>query len=170
MEARMDIQFENGQSMTQIATLCFVVHQGNVLLMRKKRGFGQGKIIAPGGRIEAGEHIHDTAVREVLEETGIRPIEPEKRGEIRFYFGQEEEPDWIVHVFLAERHQGAAKETEEGTPYWHNINNLPYDEMWIDDIYWVPLLLDGKKFSATFFFDKDVKNILNYKIVEDGSI
>ena len=151
--------------MTKIATLCFVVSNGNVLLMRKKRGFGQGKIIAPGGRIENHEALHETAVREVLEETGIRPIEPEKRGELHFYFGQREKQDWIVHVFLAERHEGTAKETAEGTPYWHNINNLPYDEMWIDDAYWLPLLFDGKRFSAKFFFDKDVKNILDYEII-----
>ena len=60
--------------MTKIATLCFVVSNGNVLLMRKKRGFGQGKIIAHGGRIENDETLRETAVLEVLEETGIRPI------------------------------------------------------------------------------------------------
>ncbi len=155
--------------MTKIATLCFVVNNGKVLLMRKKRGFGQGKIVAPGGHVEQGEELHETAVREVFEETGVRPINPEKYGELYFYFGQNERPDWTVHVFLAERHEGMAIETAEAIPHWYNKDELPYDEMWIDDVYWVPLLLGGKKFSATFFFDKDVKNILKHEIKE-GSV
>ena len=37
------------------ATLIFVRQDDQVLLIRKKRGLGAGKINAPGGRIEAGE-------------------------------------------------------------------------------------------------------------------
>ncbi len=37
------------------ATLCFVRRENEVLLIRKKRGLGAGKINGPGGRIEPGE-------------------------------------------------------------------------------------------------------------------
>ena len=156
------------QSMTKIATLCLVINNGKILLMRKKRGFGHGKIVAPGGHVE-NETLQEAATREVFEETGIMPINPEKYGEIYFYFGQEEEPDWIVHIFLAEKFEGVEKETAEGIPKWHDKDNIPYDDMWADDIHWVPLLLQCKKFTATFFFDKDVKNILKHEIKE-GSV
>jgi hypothetical protein len=36
-------------------TLLFVVAGGRILLIRKKRGLGAGKINGPGGRIEDGE-------------------------------------------------------------------------------------------------------------------
>jgi hypothetical protein len=38
-----------------LATLLFVVQGGQVLLIRKKRGLGAGKINGPGGRLEPGE-------------------------------------------------------------------------------------------------------------------
>jgi 8-oxo-dGTP diphosphatase len=49
------------------ATLVFVVKDGRILLIRKKRGLGAGKINAPGGRLEAGEAPIEGAVREVQE-------------------------------------------------------------------------------------------------------
>ena len=60
----------------EFATLLFVVRNGEILLMRKKRGLGAGKINGPGGRIEAGESSLDAAVRETREELGIVPISP----------------------------------------------------------------------------------------------
>jgi len=35
--------------------LCFLLRDGEVLLIRKKRGFGAGKINGVGGRIEPSE-------------------------------------------------------------------------------------------------------------------
>ena len=37
------------------ATLLFVVQDRRILLMRKKRGLGAGKINGPGGKLDSGE-------------------------------------------------------------------------------------------------------------------
>ena len=37
---------------TERAALCFVVTGGRVLLIRKKRGLGAGKVNGPGGRLD----------------------------------------------------------------------------------------------------------------------
>ena len=57
------------------ATLLFVIRDGEVLLIRKKRGLGAGKINGPGGRIEAGESPLEAAIREVQEEVGVTPTD-----------------------------------------------------------------------------------------------
>ena len=44
------------------ATLLFVVRDGQVLLIRKKRGLGAGKVNAPGGRLDDGEMPAEAAV------------------------------------------------------------------------------------------------------------
>lgn len=44
----------------------------NILLIRRAHEPAKGKISLPGGRLELGESLADAAVREVLEETGIR--------------------------------------------------------------------------------------------------
>lgn len=38
-----------------LATLMFVVQKGRILLIRKKRGIGAGKVNGPGGKFEPGE-------------------------------------------------------------------------------------------------------------------
>lgn len=47
-------------------------------------------------------------------------------------------------------------------PKWFKIKDIPYDNMFINDKYWLPLVLDGKKIKAFFEFDEDF-NILDYK-------
>ncbi len=41
----------------QPATLCYLLRPGDeeVLLIRKKRGLGEGKFVGPGGKVEDGE-------------------------------------------------------------------------------------------------------------------
>ena len=46
-----------------VATLLFVIRRGEVLLIRKLRGLGAGKINAPGGRLEPGETPAEADVR-----------------------------------------------------------------------------------------------------------
>ena len=39
------------------ATLMFIVKDGRILLIEKKRGLGAGKINGPGGKIDPGEEL-----------------------------------------------------------------------------------------------------------------
>jgi len=58
------------------ATLLFVVRDGQILLIRKKRGLGAGKINGPGGKFEKGETPLACALRETQEELEIEAILP----------------------------------------------------------------------------------------------
>ena len=59
------------------ATLLFIVRDGEILLIRKKRGLGAGKINGPGGKIDPGETARQCAVREVEEELLITATDPQ---------------------------------------------------------------------------------------------
>jgi len=48
-----------------------VREDGDVLLVRMTYGASLGKLMIPGGHADADEHLPDTAVREVREETGL---------------------------------------------------------------------------------------------------
>ena len=54
-----------------LATLMFVVQKGRILLIRKKRGIGAGKVNGPGGKFEPGETALQCVLREVREELQI---------------------------------------------------------------------------------------------------
>jgi 8-oxo-dGTP diphosphatase len=142
------------------ATLLFVVRDEQVLLIRKKRGLGAGKINGPGGRIHAGEAPLVAAVREVQEELCITPHDISEHGELSFQFV--DGYSIHVHVFRAASFHGEPTETEEAIPLFHALDDLPYDEMWADDRHWLPLLLDGRRFSGRFIFDGDA--MLDYAI------
>jgi len=65
----------------QDATLCHPVVDGELLLIRKQRGVGEGKLVGPGGKVEDGETPREAARREVREELRVDPIGLAKRGE-----------------------------------------------------------------------------------------
>lgn len=150
--------------MTTNATLCYVLKDDKILLIKKKRGVGQGFWNGPGGRIEPGEGVKDCAVREVKEEIGIDVLNPEIIGEMDFYFGKDH--FMKVHVLKTDMFQGSETETDEAEPKWFPISELPFHEMWPDDELWMPLMLDNRKFKGVFFFDDEGKNLLNYELTE----
>jgi 8-oxo-dGTP diphosphatase len=143
------------------ATLLFVVRDGQVLLIHKKRGLGAGKINGPGGRIEPGESPRDAAIREVEEELLVTPLDVNEAGELFFQFTD----GLSIHgyVFRAGTCRGEPQETDEATPVWADRNRLPYDRMWEDDRYWVPLMLKGTPFRGYFLFDGD--RMLDHRLV-----
>ncbi len=148
-------------------TICYLIREGQALLLQKARGFGKGKWNAPGGKLIQDESPEACAKREVLEETGLKPLELTPHGKLDFYFGQEEEPDWIVHVFSSRNFEGNLKNSVEGSVRWFRIEALPYEEMWADDVAWVPLLLLGKQFQGRFYFDSQAERLLHYFLIED---
>ena len=62
------------------ASLCLLLREGEILLARKKRGFGVGKWNGAGGKPEPGEPIERTAIRETEEELGVHPARSPPRG------------------------------------------------------------------------------------------
>ena len=151
------------------ATLCFAlrhdpVHQ--ILLGRKKRGFGKGKLNGIGGKIEPGERPLDCILREVQEEVGIElhPSSVQEMGQITFRFPFHPDYDHYVHVFLATEWHGEPTETPEMAPEWFNVDDIPYSEMWQDDAHWLPRVLAGEHIRATFIFGADNETLTDWEI------
>jgi 8-oxo-dGTP diphosphatase len=143
------------------ATLLFVIVDRKVLLIRKKRGLGAGKINGPGGKLDAGETPQQCALREVSEELCIDAINPKSRGELRFQFI--DGYSIHVHVFVADQYRGEPTETDEAIPLWYDIADVPYTEMWADDRVWLPAVLEGSGVDGRFTFDGD--KLLEYDVV-----
>ena len=137
----------------QTATLIFVIRDGQILLIRKKRGLGAGKINGPGGRIDPGETPAQCAVREAQEELHITPLDVKPCGELFFQFAD----GFKLHgyVFLAHAFEGTPPETDEALPIWAPLDRIPYHEMWADDRYWLPFMLADHSFTGRFLFKDD---------------
>jgi 8-oxo-dGTP diphosphatase len=147
-----DIDWPNWRA-HDVATLLFIHDAERVLLIRKKRGLGAGKINAPGGRLEPGETPEQAAIREVEEEVCVTPLGVSPRGALRFEFTDGYRLH--AHLFVASGFRGSPTETDEAVPLWFPLASLPFDQMWADDALWLPHVLAGRGVVGRFVFDGD---------------
>ena len=165
-----------------INTLCFPVvpEEQKILLGLKKRGFGKGYWNGFGGKLNPRETAEQGAIRELYEECGMKTRAPLcKCALLHFQFADVNTNDAQGHVYLYQlphkRRKFAQKEkpvvglgeleptgelgelepveSEEMRPQWFSYGEIPYANMWEDDILWLPHVLAGKWVEASFAFD-----------------
>lgn len=150
--------------MRKLLTLCIIHQHPKILLGLKKRGFGMGRWNGFGGKVSSSETIENAAKRELQEEAGIKVERLDKVGVLEFEF--KGDPEILeVHIFKSDNFSGEPIESEEMKPQWFDINEIPFEKMWPDDEYWLPLFLKGKKFKGRFLFGKS-DAILEYELIE----
>lgn len=137
-----------------VATLLFVVKDGQILLIRKKRGLGAGKINGPGGKLDPGETPLECAIRETEEELCVRATGVREVGRLAFQFV--DGMSLYVHVFRGDDIEGVPQETPEAVPLWTPLDRIPFEEMWSDDEYWFDYFLNSQPFLGWFDFDGDL--------------
>jgi 8-oxo-dGTP diphosphatase len=145
-------------------TLCYVFRacesgQRQVLLGRKKRGFGAGMIMGLGGKAAPDEPDAACALREAREEAGIA-IDPgslARLAELTFVFPSRPELDATVTVFSGQQWSGEPTESGEMAPQWFDVASLPLDQMWDDEAYWLPRVLAGETLTGTITYDDACK-------------
>lgn len=145
--------------MKKVLTLVFLVKDHELCLAMKKRGFGEGNWNGYGGKVEEGETLLKSAIREVREESGVevRERELEEVACIEFHF--EDGKHLEVHTYFVHMWEGEPHETEEMKPEWFLFDAIPYDAMWADDIHWLPRVLAGEKLRGVVHFNADGKTI-----------
>ena len=128
-----------------------------------RRGYYNGF----GGKLEKGEAPETAMIRECREECGIEVAKYEKMA-VQEFFYLETNTIMEVHLFNILEYLGKPIGTEEMAPKWFSFNEIPYENMWSDDMHWMPQILQGKKLEADFIFsegDKLSKHKIN--IVEN---
>ncbi len=147
-------------------TLLYLLKNNQILLAMKKRGHGVGKYNGVGGKVDTGETIEQAMVRETQEEIGVTPLKYQKRGQIIFDSYYKGEPALInVHIYTATEFDGKPQESEEMSPAWYEINQIPYDKMFQTDKIWLPIMLEKSGFlTGIFKFSNDLDSkLLDYK-------
>lgn len=111
--------------MQRIANL-LVIKNNQVLLLKKPR---RGWYVAPGGKMESGESVYESAVREFTEETGTIPVAPHLKGLFTMVIKDEADEtildEWMLYTFVAHDLVGTPFETTaEGELGWHPVESL----------------------------------------------
>ena len=135
-----------------LATLIFPVRGNHVLLGKKLRKIGAGKLNGWGGGVENGETIKQCAVREFGVETGGAIICEEDLTKVGIAHFKNHTTDGMdfectVHIYTVSQWQGKIVQTEEmGKPYWYPISKLAEQkDIMCADPYWMPKILSGEK-------------------------
>lgn len=102
-----------------------IIENGKVLLDRKKKNSGASPWLFPGGKVESGESLEETARREVKEELGIeieiiRPLRTLVKPGL-----SNPHHTYILAHFLAKRIGEINPGDDIAEWGWHDIHHLP---------------------------------------------
>lgn len=102
--------------------LCMVYDdQGNILVENRKDPDWPG-ICFPGGHVEPGEAFTHAAIRETLEETGLRVSNLKLCGVKQFQ--TRENARYVVFFYKTNRFSGTLHSSDEGEVFWISKKDL----------------------------------------------
>lgn len=136
----------------------YLVKGDKVLLARRKAssvGLGLNIVAGIGGKNENGESDKEALVREVFEEIGVKVASARKMGRVIFFFPNKPKWNQDVAIYLITKWKGIPKESDSMAPEWFSIKNLPKKQMWDDNRYWIPCVLNGEKVRFVFLYGED---------------
>lgn len=139
-------------------SLCYIIQNDQILMLRRARPPHVGKWSAPGGKLELGESPYDCVIREMEEETGFTITQPTLRGivtvtDIAYPI------HWILYIYDAHQFSGNLIQTNEGELRWIPLNQLhDYPVPYADSIYLQHVLKpDAPLFQMRFVYDTPEK-------------
>lgn len=155
------------------AVRCYLIKDNKVVAIKYKTGRKRGYYDIPGGKIEEGETPKQTAIREVMEETGLSISNPVYKGNIIIEY-----PNRIYDfdIFILNEFEGKIQEFQENKSVLIDINTLldkkTLSTIIILDRVFIQGLIDNKyNFNMNIKEDEE-ENIfyLEYKLVKKWKI
>ena len=101
-----------------LTNMCLVEDEAGrfVMQIRDPQRYAWSGAVFPGGHIEPGESLHESVIREVLEETGLTISNPQLVGIKHFY--TREQVRYLVFLYRSNQFTGDLTSTEEGEVRW----------------------------------------------------
>ncbi|MBP3037921.1 8-oxo-dGTP diphosphatase [Bacillaceae bacterium Marseille-Q3522] len=148
----------------QRVTNCVFVTDKKVLLLQKPR---RGWWVAPGGKMEPGESVKESCIREYREETGIYLLNPEIKGIFTFTIkdGDKLQSEWMMFTFYATDGEGKnVKQSEEGKLAWHDVDSIRELPMAQGDHHILDYMIQGKGIIYGTFTYSPAFELISYRL------
>lgn len=153
----------------KLATVCYLIDEENnrILLGRKKYGIAKGVLNGFGGKVEKGETVKNSIIREFNEETGLTISKPDLIGLLLF-----KRPSQTVYayVYTVKCWVGNVQEGDEMAIEWHDIENIPVNEMWPEDKRWFNFVFEKSGFVVIFHYLENSNKAKSVDILDDQDI
>jgi 8-oxo-dGTP diphosphatase len=141
-----------------------LVRENKILLLQKP---SRGWWVAPGGKMEPGESVRDSCIREYREETGIYLKNPQLKGVFTMIMKESEQliSEWMMFTFLATDSDGTRfEESDEGKLEWQLVDQLKSLPMAAGDRHIIDYMIHGKgMIYGTFTYTKDFQ-LISYRL------
>lgn len=148
----------------QRVTNCVLLRDNQILLLQKPR---RGWWVAPGGKMEPGESVKDSCIREFREETGIYLKNPQLKGVFTMIMQDKDQllNDWMMFTFLATDSEGTLlAESSEGKLEWQALDKINQLPMAKGDHHIIDYMVHGKGIIyGTFTYTKDFE-LVSYRL------
>jgi 8-oxo-dGTP diphosphatase len=148
----------------QRVTNCVLIRDNQVLMLKKPR---RGWWVAPGGKMEPGESVRDSCIREYREETGIYLKNPQLKGIFTFIMKENDQvlSEWMMFTFFATDSDGMSfDESDEGKLEWQQLEQLKKLPMAAGDYHIIDYMIHGNGIIyGTFTYTKDFQ-LISYRL------
>ena len=148
----------------QRVTNCVLVRDGKILLLQKPR---RGWWVAPGGKMEPGESVRDSCIREFREETGINLKDPQLKGVFTMVMQENEQimSEWMMFTFFASDSDLLNfVDSDEGKLEWKSVDEVKELPMAAGDYHVLDYAMNGSKIMyGTFTYTKDFE-LISYRL------
>jgi 8-oxo-dGTP diphosphatase len=150
--------------LVQRVTNCVLIRDNQVLMLKKPR---RGWWVAPGGKMEPGESVRDSCIREYREETGIYLKNPQLKGIFTFIMKENDQvlSEWMMFTFFATDSDGMRfDESDEGKLEWQQLDQLKNLPMAAGDYHIIDYMIHGNGIIyGTFTYTKDFQ-LISYRL------
>lgn len=149
----------------QRITNCILIDGNKALVLQKP---SKGWWVAPGGKMELGETVKESSIREYKEETGLSVCDPEIAGIFTIVIKDDETivDEWMMFTFRATKYEGVLfDESPEGELAWKDVQDIKGLPMAEGDKYIFDHVIKGEDtvLYGTFEYTKDWK-LIGYRL------
>lgn len=126
-----------------LTNMCMIYDdKGNILVQHRRKKVWPG-VAFPGGKIEEGESIVSSTIREIKEETGLDVFNLKLVG-VKDWYNSEDKVRTIVFLFKTNEYVGELISSDEGEVFWVKLTDIQDYDLASDFDKTLEVFLDDK--------------------------